>query len=208
MWVQRPSIPLHVDGAPVSTFETQLVRKLAMKGNNVHLPVLNVCETAFTRSAPLGDANSLGQLAAAKIITPAQVLPHANAATIRDRWAQWSALTARGVGKCLMGSVEGIQEAVSSTPWKQIFFVRDNLVVNDCILCLEEESAASAARWMSAANRDTEQTCILSMSCLAHSAVLGMKPIMESLDRLPSMLVKLSHVLESGRMHQVQHSCN
>lgn len=53
----------------------------------------------------------------------------------------------------------------------------------------DQEAGAEGAASMS----------ILPLSCAAHSVVLAMRPTLERFNKLPSMLVKLSHILESSR---------
>ena len=160
----------------------------------VHLPVLNLSEVVFARCSSESDS----KLVAAEIVSPAQCLPEANTGTIRQRWSQWSLLSSRGVGQKILAAPETrLNEVVASIPWKTVVMVRDNLVVNDCILCLEEEVLSAARSY----NIDNDvETTILSMPCCAHSAVLCMKPLLEALDGLPGKLVKLAHLLESGRL--------
>lgn len=170
-------------------------------GKNSHMPVLNLCETVFVRKpfpVPPGQPHTPSSgsgLVASDVFSPAQVLSAPTATTIRARWAQWSALTSRGAGKkvCAGTALGGVLEAI---PWKTTIVVRDNLIVNDCIVCLEEETLAAAeAEWQSHCGH-----AFLSVACCSHSAVLAMRPMMESLGKVPFVLVRLAHLLESGRV--------
>ncbi len=49
----------------------------------------------------------------------------------------------RGAG-AKVGASSSLADAVKQAPWRIIVLSRDNLVVNDCPLCLEQEVAAIA----------------------------------------------------------------
>ena len=49
-----------------------------------------------------------------------------------------------------------------------------------------------------APEEDSEATCT-NIPCMSHSAVLTYKPLLETLDKMPSHLVRLAHVLENSR---------
>ena len=205
MWVRKPkgydllkAAPRSASSSPRGRTGTSLLPLLASsldkKGKNVHMPVLNLCETLFVGR----EANSENGATPKPIITravrlhvPAQVLPTANIATIRDRWSQWTVLSAAGVGR--KHGLE-LQQEFQRIPWKTMLLVRDNLGVNSGIVGLEEEILLSEL-----AMGAVDGPSLLSISCCAHSAVLAMKPLYASLDGLPGQLVKLAHVLESGR---------
>ena len=76
--------------------------------------------------------------------------------------------------------------------------MKGNLGVNDCIVALEEKELdhVAANAEVGGAARKT----FLPTHCTAHSCVLGMKPIISALGSI-GKLVKLSHLLESGKRH-------
>eukprot|EP00959_Pyramimonas_sp_CCMP1952_P350704 7347735-Pyramimonas_sp.AAC.1 len=88
MWASKPSkqdIDTLVDTAPRDAARSKLKRG-APKGIMRHCPVLNLCETiakCWTWGA--GPAVS-----AARVCSPAQVMPAANYSTVLDRWRRWS----------------------------------------------------------------------------------------------------------------------
>jgi len=118
MWVRRPNKRRQHDAADPDA------RKAARKGVNVHVPVLNSCETLFTVACSTGpslaraDASVSSPLAradgpdalvemddtrtfvarAADVFSPCRVLPVANSPTVHDRLSKWTVLSAAGVG--------------------------------------------------------------------------------------------------------------
>ena len=198
MWVQKPAPTEFTVPADAALFDRHIEKWVGTKGKNVHLPVLNQCETLFVRSAPdLGDL-LVSVMQGCEVHSPAQPLPAANAATLRDRWCQWSVMTARGAGAKVTAS-SSLAEAVRQAPWRTIVVSRDNLVVNNCLMCLEEEVVGAARALDDDQNTDRDITMI-SFNCCCHSAVLAMKPMFTCLDDVPAKLVKLAHILESGRV--------
>lgn len=99
MWLRHPR--LAADIAKSSHVDAKVERQLWLRGTHVHMPVLNLVETFFARK-PLQQASSESVLAsvvhATEMHSPAQPLPEANTATIRDRWFRWIAQTARVSG--------------------------------------------------------------------------------------------------------------
>ena len=70
------------------------------------------------------------------------------------------------------------------------------LVVNDCIIKLEEDVIAANCLYPI---DFSDQITLFPIWCCLHSAVLGMKPLIHSCTGLPAHLVRLAHTLESGR---------
>ena len=77
------------------------------------------------------------RLTAVHVQLPAQVLPVANASTVRGRWQQWSMLTAGGFGSSVDPD-RCFQPEAESVPWRTLLCNKDNLTLNSCIICLEE----------------------------------------------------------------------
>ena len=172
---------------------TASVKKgLVAKGNNVHMPVLNIVERLHVRRAH--DAG-LRKLRSATVHSPAQVLPTPNTSTVRHRWAQWSAMTSRGSGKKIDGD-GSLNNALDATEnvWRTMVMNKDNLGLNDCIVALEE----GVLRAKVGAGGACEET-LLSTSCVCHSAVLVAKPLYKRIGDLSSKLVRWGHLLEGGR---------
>lgn len=165
----------------------------------MHLPVLNSSETVFSvrRSIAPSSDPSCSVCLGAEVASPAQVLPVANWSTVADRWNAWSAVTSTGIGSRLaFGNLPLLTDARDALQWPTLLFTRDNLGVNDCIVASEEQKLDAAV----AAGVDVAiETTLLSTGCCTHSAVLGMKPVFQSLGDVPGTLVRLGHLLESGR---------
>ena len=196
MWIARPTDKTSVSRPDDATDCKRVKDKLSRRGKNVSVPVLNLCESLFVCAKIPGGSSCECLLRGAEVHSPAQVLPRPNTATIRHRWASWSVLSARGCGSKVTASSQ-LGDVISCSPWRHIVMVKDNLVVNDCIVALEERSLAVLN------SQALEDTCIITLlpiSCCAHSAVLALKPLYAGLDDLPSKLVKLAHLLESGRV--------
>jgi hypothetical protein len=174
-----------------SGFDAEMDKARSKRGKNVHLPVLNSVETVHIRRR-FGEDEVL---ASAAVITPAQVLPKSNTATIRERWGQWAALSARDPGDHLCGG-EALRLARKSVPWITLVYSRDNLIVNDCHVGLDARYTAA----LDAAGDDqARETAILDVRCVGHSSVLAMRPMIECFAGVPSHLIRLGHALESGR---------
>lgn len=193
MWIAKPTTST---SAAAGSFEGQVDIWSKSKGKNVHLPVLNLCESLFAR-ADVEPQVQTAPLLGAEVHSPAQVLAQANTPTMRRHWAQWSVLTARGAGR-KVASTSSLRDAVRGTPWKTMLCCRDNLVVNDCLMCLEEEEI-DAELGVAGGDRD-RVVSLISIACCAHSAVLALKPLLQCMDcDVPGNLVRLGHIMESGR---------
>ena len=97
MWVKNPvaSNP----GCYDFEFLAIIKKKLGKRGKNVHLPVLNICETLFSVRAPIDpDDDNTSVCMAAEVPSPATTLPAGSASTITKRYKAWSALNVSGVG--------------------------------------------------------------------------------------------------------------
>ena len=154
----------------------------------MNLPVLNFVEQVFV----MRPSQRERVLEATDVCAPCQFLPAPNTATIRDGWMSWSALTAAGPGRHMRGKDEQLQACLNDIDWKSVMMVRDNLLLNDCVIALEE-------RRLEASGND--QATIVGIECASHSAVLCQKPFLSSLAGVPSSLVTMGHCLESGRTH-------
>ena len=184
MWVSAPKPEQgQVFG---SEFEARMGKAMGSRGKNVHLPVLNFCESIYALSAP-SEALPSGQTHGVETHSPAQPMPRANTATIIDRWRQWSFATVGGAGAKAIGDCPSVGPTMRKVPWRVIIFSKDNLVVNSNIVCLEEELLLSYQRF--GGYGENYDTTVLSLSCQNHSAVLAMKPTMERVgSNYPSML--------------------
>ena len=170
------------------------------------MPVLNECETLYVHrgrdDTPAPPPFFYQPFSSAQTATPAQVLPCANTATVREALARWSVNTSRGAGRTICGDCDdyrecALQNAVASSCWRSIIALRDNLGVNDCIVSLEEQGVETHSAMVPLDSKIS----IMNVTCGGHSACLCQKPLMEcpQLGKLPTWLVKLGHLLESGR---------
>ena len=169
-------------------------------GSNMHKPCCNVVETLFVRRREKvvrgGVEQNVSTLRCARIKSPCQPLPSkANAAAVGDRVFAWSVLTARG-----SGSKVDPEKKINFTtvPLTGTLYTKDNLLLNDCIIGMEEKllQARQGDPWADA-------RFIGSFECMGHSAVLGAKSAISNRSILPKMLVKLGHLLESARTSEL-----
>jgi hypothetical protein len=109
-----------------------------------------------------------------------------NSRTIRQRMNQWSVFDAAGQPGQKLDSECVLHDTIRSLVWKCLLLTRDNLVVNDCVIAVEERALPG------------DGTTLLSLPCCGHSAVLSMKPMMLG-SGLPSNLIRLAHLMQSGR---------
>ena len=184
MWVQcpRPEVGQQFS----NSFEQRLQKCLGPRGKNVHLPVLNFCESIYALTAP-AVGQDRGQTHGSELMSPAQPMPRGNTGTIDQRWTQWSMATVGGVGSKAAGDCQDVAAAVLNVPWRLVICTRDNLVVNDCLICLQEEIIERFQRF-GGIGRPADTT-ILQICCVGHSAVLAMKPMMTRVGaNYPSML--------------------
>ena len=153
------------------------------------LPVVNQVETVSRSSRSAGGSNRTVQ--AAPVHAPAQALPGANTETVRPRWASWSLLTSIGVGSRLCHGVPRLAQAVSNAPQKTMLIVWDNLGLNSCIHGLEERALREHNATVT--NR-ARKIALYTQPCLAHSLALIMKPLVETSEEAPGMLIRFAFI--------------
>ena len=73
--------------------------------------------------------------------------------------------------------------------------MKDNLIVNNCVTAMQEAQLDARERDVAVIHKST----LMAGACGCHSAVLSMKPLLASLDKLPGVLVRFAHILQSGR---------
>jgi hypothetical protein len=211
MWVRNPVVPTAASidaGALADDDQSLLARRVARmltskaqkRSGNVHLPVLNLVEHFFIRrDHGSGQMTTVGT----EIHSPCQVLSSANTATVRNHWADWSALTARGCGVKLAAGQDALTEAIDAAPWRLSIVTKDNLNLNDALIGLEERRLAAEMTVNPSLVPDCNDMSLLSIECICHSAVLCQRPYMESQAGVPTALVKQGHCIESGRVHRL-----
>jgi len=200
LWVKDPRPP--PKPAPDETPVEKAARLAdAKRGKNVHMPVLNSVEHVYTHvefeTSP--DTEPIDVLCGTAVHTPPQVLPAANTATIRNRLLEWSVISSKGAGAKIsaQGIIAGnpLKESVEKAQWVTKMVCRDNLVVNDCVMSLEQKVLD-----MQRYTHDlVDQKTMLNLPCSTHNGCLCQGPIMKSFGNMPGHLVKLSHVLQSGK---------
>ena len=173
--------------------------KLWRRGKNICLPVYNATESILSRRVPVVQPDSEQQLdhvlRAAVVHSPAQVLPEANTGTIANRRRRWLAAGVQGAGSKV--DLESCLSSVSSSAWHTVVATKDNLALNDCVLGLDEQVIRDRMR--SGLDDNSTSVTLLTVSCSGHSAVLSTKEVSTRLDGLPSKLVRMGHLHESGR---------
>ena len=89
MWVRSPTLHMGDPLIPDS------LRRAALRGKNVQLPVVNAVECLFVRKLDTfhaqGEAVTVSNLRSATVHSPAQPMPCSNTATVRHHWKRWSA---------------------------------------------------------------------------------------------------------------------
>ena len=177
------------------------------RGQNVHMPVVNVVEKLLVvklrepdPDTALQDAHAVS--VGAEIPTPAQVVPAQTAPTLYEHWQQWSFLGAGGPGSKLTSvTTPEVQASWGEIPYKSILVTHDNLHTNACLLRLAEDDAQEHNNSVHGDN-DRSKVSLADLRCCGHSAVLCQQPLVEAEGSMPTMLVRLAHILESGKRWQ------
>ena len=178
--------------------ETDPSKRKGQKGGNVHRPTLNIVENLFLRHDYKEDGQSdcgSSALASVEMISPSVPLVKANTSTVRKHWARWSTLTAAGSGQGIDPEGKIASSMSNSSAWKVVCSNKDNLVMNSCLIALEERRLD-----VEYANDDDSDNhvSVLSHFCMGHSCILGTKPCLQRLDGFPSKLVRWGHLAESS----------
>ena len=132
------------------------------------------------------------------MVSPAVVLSVANASTVRRTWSEWSTLTSRGAGRKIDPD-RALGDAMNNAPqtWRSMVVNKDNLLLNSCIMCLEERGLETQAS--NSLEDPSAIPTLLALSCSGHSGVLSTKPLYDR-SKLPTVLVRLGHQMASGRV--------
>eukprot|EP00959_Pyramimonas_sp_CCMP1952_P454891 9470681-Pyramimonas_sp.AAC.1 len=130
MWVTRQKAS---ESNALETLSKTLALQQKQRGGRVHKTVLNLCETIFVERHVDGMQFWCG----AEVASPAQPLPKGNAATIRERWAKWSAMSAIGAGSSVDPEYE-LRKILDGVSWKVIVMNKDNLGLNNNIVAMEQ----------------------------------------------------------------------
>ena len=194
MWVRKPPAPPDLyPGGHVPREAEYIVKRLQRKGNNVHLPVLNVNEEVLARRSY--GASGVSALTSAECFTPAQVVVSPNTATLRHLWKNWS-ITVAGAGAKLDPD-RATQETFKSAKWFCQMRVADNLTLNSCIWALEEQEL-DARRGAEFRTPSSGDLTLIACHCAGHSGVLSTKSVLER-GNVSGKLVRMFNQLSGGR---------
>ena len=196
IWVKDPATALqrymgersegtHIDG------------KLWRRGKHIHLSCCNSTEHIYVRR-DVEDFNLNGSCVyGCEVHSPTRMLVEANAATVRERWKRWVALSPNGAGHAI-DQERKIQTSVNQSNAATCYVVtKDNLGLNLCIIGQEEKVIIDglANGTQDEASSDT----YLHLNCCCHSAVLSTKPVVERLGDMPGKCCRMGHLHESGK---------
>jgi hypothetical protein len=195
MWVKDPA-PAADRLAGTRVEGSRVEGKLWKRGKTIHLPVMNLEERLFMRCN--SDSSSTFQSCA--VHSGSSVLCKSNAATVRQSWKDWSAVSSSGSGVRIDPNCEIDNVLSTSETWRTYIVTKDNLGLNQCIMGLDEQEVRN--RLESELKDETDIDTHLHLNCHCHSAVLCTKPMTERMDDLPSKCVRLGHLHESGRISQ------
>lgn len=128
-------------------------------------------------------------------MSPAQVLPQGNTATVRSAWHAWTVMMPGGSGR----RIDPQRKLdLRGARWPGQICCRDAAIVMDCVMGLEERTVQN---YNANVSRDVDgdndrRMDLFSGRCAGHVCVLSLKPLMKSFS---SELVRLGHQLQNGR---------
>ena len=132
-----------------------------------------------------GDNCEGGQLVSFRIPTPLIVLEDASGKGIFEAFMAFAAISSKGVGSMLQRY--GVQQDIIQSKWKCFVFIGDSLKANQSAF---RQEAAQVIK-----HADAKHLC-LNFRRLVHQIALIRKPVVLSIPRLWSTLVRLSHLFE------------
>ena len=168
-------------------------------------PVLNIVERIVKMDAP--QAAGLGVDHAATMIkrvaallphSVATVLPRANWSTVYDRWVAWTVGNAQNPGYRVdpSGAIKAALDVCEA--WQNVTLTKDCLYLNVNLVAKLERLVGSMREQLAGSAADSVPT-IVSNNCMAHTSVLGLKPIFRRIPGLTSFLVRVGHLCRSSR---------
>ena len=195
MWVQDPATK--AERASGERVEGARLRsgRLWTRGQNIFLPVCNMCEHLFSRRLHV---NGVHTFSGADVHSPSRPLCKANAGTIADRWSSWSACLVSGSGTAIDPNGTLNDALCNSEAWRTIVVNKDNLYLNRIVVGIQQQHIADQLR--SGVTDSATSPTLLNLSCMGHSCVLSTKPVVDALDGLPSKWVRMGHLHESGKV--------
>jgi len=133
----------------------------------------------------------------ASINVPYQVLPQANAATIRDRLQKWSLLSSAGCSVHLGG--DSVLSELKRIPMKVIISCVDSLQANMTVLGAEQHAWEQKRQ---AGDRLASTTAEINIPCFQHQCCLAKKPGILAVEGLASGLVRMAHCMRASTFSQ------
>ena len=177
----------------------KLKHSLDLQGQMRHLPVLNSIERIVKlQETSSGDGLPSNKICGVTLFSPARPMPAANWSTVFDRLAWWSVNLGHYPGSGIDPSSRLMH--VVEPCWKNISIVKDNLQMNENLVCAIERGLAEQRRL--GPHGPATETTILNVHCVAHSIALALKPVTKSFPGLSSFIVRVGHLHNSGRASQ------
>ena len=157
---------------------------------------LGVCQRVAIREV-LSVQGGRSLLKEASINVPYQVLPQANAATIRDRLQKWSQLSSAGCSVHLGG--DSVLSELTRVPMKVIISCVDSLQANMTVLGAEQHAWEQKRQ---AGDHLALGTAELNIACFQHQCCLAKKPGILAVEGLASGLVRMAHCMRASTFSQ------
>ena len=86
------------------------------------------------------------------------------------------------------------RELQLSRSWKNVYMMKDNLMVNDNVVCKTEVAVRENNTLVGRTD-----TTVFAGFCMAHSMALTLKPVAQRLSGLTSCVVRIGHIHQSAR---------
>ena len=171
------------------------VKSRSRVGRNVHMSVLNICES-LNIITPSHVSDMVPNVVArcVDVISPSIALPATNSGTVRSRWKSWSMFTA-GFSLKRIDPDQVCQEALGAIGNKTLVCVKDAASTNKCLVAMEERALADQR-----SRGEGNVAALLSIDCFAHACVLAMKPSFNMIDGATGFVVRVGHLCESSRV--------
>ena len=173
MWLKKPEAPAQFRAATTEEAPTA-AKKAARRGRAVQTPVLNICQNLFVKRC----SHNSSVMHGCELHTPSLPMPSANAATMHAHWERWSGMTLSGSGTVLDKSKVIQAEIEGSAKWPCLVWVKDNLMVNDCIIGIETRYR-EALRNAPGAPAVYQELTEMWLNCTNHSACLPLRSLID-----------------------------
>ena len=147
-----------------------------------HLPVLNNVEHVWIKKD--------GAFDVARVHIPAVVVPEANWSTLLHRFKQWSAA---GFGPGRPVEHHELRAAFLGSRVHCHQLTKDSLVGNQCIVGKLQRDALARR------SGTNKYDLFWDIDCRHHGGALCNRPVLKRIPGISTALVKMAHLLESGR---------